>query len=77
MYHTIEKNGESRQVKEKYLQNFIERGWKVAGEKSKPAKPKAKIVEAEAEVKPIEDVPAEEIISDEWAEEANTNEGEA
>lgn len=47
----IKKNGESRMVKERYLQNFLDRGWTTA--KAKKTKPAAKI-EAAAEVKPVE-----------------------
>jgi len=48
----IEKNGETQSVKERYLQNFLDRGWTIA--KSKKTKPAAKI-EAAAEVKPVAD----------------------
>jgi len=65
---TIEKNGEVLDVKERYLENFLDRGWKKAA--SKKTKPAAKI-EAAAEVKPVEDeLPYEEwdINKEEWAE---------
>ena len=66
----IEKNGEVRCVKERYLQNFIDRGWTKT--KSKKTKPAAKVIEAAAEVKPVkeEELPYEEwdINSEEWAE---------
>jgi len=64
----IEKNGEVRNVKERYLQNFLDRGWTKT--KSKKTKPAVKI-EAAAEVKPVEDeLPYEEwdINKEEWAE---------
>lgn len=48
----IEKNGETQSVKERYLQNFLDRGWTIA--KSKKTKPAVK-VEAAAEVKPVAD----------------------
>jgi len=78
----IEKNGEVRCVKERYLQNFIDRGWTKTG--SKKTKPAGKVVEAAAEVKPVEEeLPYEEwdINSEEWAESEeaaylNQNKGE-
>jgi hypothetical protein len=61
----IEKNGEVQSVKERYLQNFLDRGWTIA--KSKKTKPAVK-VEAAAEVKPV-DEPAEwDVHEEEWAE---------
>lgn len=49
MYVEITKNGETKSVKERYLQNALDRGWTLAptAKKSKPAK--AKLV-AEADV---------------------------
>jgi len=79
----IEKNGEVQNVKERYLQNFIDRGWTPTG--SKKTKPAGKVVKAAAEVKPVEEeeLPYEEwdINSEDWAdsEEAaylNQNKGE-
>jgi hypothetical protein len=65
MYVEITKDGVSQKVKERYLQNFLDRGWKVTG--SKKNKPAVK-VEATAEVKPVEDEPKWDINEEEWAE---------
>lgn len=63
---TVEKAGVTQEIKERYLQNFLDRGWKtVSAKKSKPA---AKIVEAAAEVKPVDNEPAWDIEVEEWAE---------
>lgn len=48
---TIEKNGQQQAVKQKYLKNFLDRGWKTVGEKKVSkvgvAKATADIVEEE------------------------------
>lgn len=52
---TIEKDGVTQDVKPKYLQNFLDRGWnEVKGKGNKPA---AKKIEAAAEVKPVDGEP--------------------
>lgn len=62
----IEKNGEVQNVKERYLQNFIDRGWTPTG--SKKTKPAGKVVKAAAEVKPVDEPEEWDINSEEWAE---------
>lgn len=49
----IEKDGNVQSVKKRYLQNFLDKGWKLA--KSKKTTPAAKKIEAAAEVKPVEE----------------------
>jgi hypothetical protein len=73
MYVEIVKNGESRLVKERYLKNFIDQGWKSA--QAKKTKPAVKI-QATAEVKPVQKI--DDLLED-WADsEQTTNEkGEA
>ena len=61
----IEKNGETQSVKERYLQNFLDRGWTIV--KSKKTKPAVK-VEAAAEVKPVVGASEDwDINSEDWA----------
>jgi len=74
MYIQVVKNGESRNIKERYLQNFLDQGWEPA--KDKKTKPAVK-VEAAAEVKPIE---PEWDMEEDWAdseESVSDNKGEA
>lgn len=73
MYIEVEKNGESRMVKERYLTNFIDQGWKPT--KSKKTKPAVKL-EATAEVKSVESI---DVLSEDWADsvEATNEKGEA
>lgn len=63
---TVEKSGATQEIKERYLQNFLDRGWKkVSAKKTKPAVK----IEAAAEVKPVVDEPqAWDINEEEWAE---------
>lgn len=75
MYIQVEKSGETRMVKERYLKNFVDQGWKpVKATKTKPAVK----VEATAEVKPV---PADwDPMVEEWAESEESisnNKGEA
>lgn len=73
--HEITKNGETRVVKERYLQNFLDRGWTLA--KAKKSTPAAKKVEAAADVKPVE---PEWDLNEDWADSEESiinNEGEA
>jgi len=72
--HEITKNGETRVVKERYLKNFLDRGWTVAKAKKSPP---AKVVEAVAEVKPVE---PDWDLNEDWAdseESISNNKGEA
>jgi len=72
--HEITKNGKTQIVKERYLKNFLDRGWTVA--KAKKSAP-AKVVEASAEVKPVE---PEWDLNEDWAdseESISINKGEA
>jgi len=62
----VEKNGEVQTVKERYLHNFLDRGWTIA--KSKKTKPAAKKIEAAAEAKPVDEPEEWDINKEEWAE---------
>lgn len=73
--HEITKNGETRIVKERHLQNFLDRGWTLT--KAKKTTPVAKKIEAAAEVKPVE---PDWDLKEDWAdseESIENNEGEA
>jgi len=54
---TIEKDGVLKSVKERFLQNFLDRGWKVVGEKkvSRIGKAKATADVIEEDVSPQEE----------------------
>ena len=78
MYVEITKNGETKSVKERYLQNNLDRGWELASpaKKSKPAK--AKMV-AEAEVVKADEEHWDPESGEDWADSAESiiiNEGE-
>lgn len=69
MYTEIEKSGETRSVKTRYLQNFLDQGWKpVVAKKITPAA--AKKITATAEVKPVEHWEIES--GEDWADSAES-----
>lgn len=75
MYIELTRNGETRLVKERYLKNFVDQGWKPV--KTTKTKPAVK-VEATAEVKPV---PVDwDPMTEEWADSDESiinNKGEA
>ena len=76
MYIEIEKSGETRSVKTRYLQNFLDQGWKpVVAKKTTPAA--AKKITATADVTPVEDWDPES--GEDWAdsEESTIEKGES